>query len=128
MKKAFNSRNLFVFSLILVFFIMCGCAGNGNNTLPTDNQSETQQNTNSEADTPTDTSNTVVDGYLDWPTAYSEVRAMVGSGATFISHEQGFTKDGKKAWVVVVEPITSSPEETTVTYYVGLDFCYAEDS
>ena len=68
------------------------------------------------------------DGYIDQQTAVANVRQQAGTGAEILSCEKGYSPDGAPAWIIVVSPITASEEATTVTYYSGYLFCYAEDA
>ena len=67
------------------------------------------------------------DGYIDEQTAIANVKQQAGSGATIVSSTKGYTPDGLKAWVIVVQPITNTDSTDTVTYYSGYQFCYPED-
>ena len=67
------------------------------------------------------------DGYIDEQTAIANVKQQAGSGATIVSSTKGYTPDGLKAWVIVVQPITNTDSTDTVTYYSGFQFCYPED-
>ena len=64
------------------------------------------------------------DGYIDEQTAISNVRKQAGSGATVISYTKGYSPDGAKAWVVVVQSVSTDDSTDTVTYYSGYQFCY----
>ena len=66
------------------------------------------------------------DGYIDEQTAIANVKQQAGSGATVVSSTKGFAPDGMKAWVVVVQPITTGEGDETVTYYTGYQFCYSD--
>lgn len=70
-----------------------------------------------------DTSNAAGD-YLDEASALQQVREQVGTGAQILDYYQGTTPDGMKAWVVTVQPITTSDGPETVIYYVNHQFCY----
>ena len=67
------------------------------------------------------------DGYIDEQTAISNVKQQAGSGATIVSAAKGYSPDGLKAWVIVVQPVTNTDSADTVTYYSGYQFCYPED-
>ncbi|MEE1262315.1 hypothetical protein [Ruminococcus sp.] len=67
------------------------------------------------------------DGYIDEQTAISNVKQQAGSGATIVSAAKGYSPDGVKAWVIVVQPVTNNDSTDTVTYYSGYQFCYPED-
>ena len=67
------------------------------------------------------------DGYIDEQTAISNVKQQAGSGAAIVSSTKGYTPDGLKAWVIVVQPVTNTDSADTVTYYSGYQFCYPED-
>lgn len=67
------------------------------------------------------------DGYIDEQTAISYVKQQAGSGAAIVSSTKGYTPDGLKAWVIVVQPVTNTDSADTVTYYSGYQFCYPED-
>lgn len=67
------------------------------------------------------------DGYIDEQTAISNVKQQAGSGAAIGSSAKGYTPDGLKAWVIVVQPGTNTDSADTVTYYSGYQFCYPED-
>lgn len=67
------------------------------------------------------------DGYIDEQTAISNVKQQAGSGATIVSAAKGYSPDGLKAWVIVVQPVTNTDSTDTVTYYSGYQFCYPED-
>ena len=71
-----------------------------------------------------DTSNAAGD-YLDEASALQQVREQVGTGAQILDYYQGTTPDGMKAWVVTVQPITTSDGPETVIYYVNHQFCYS---
>ncbi|MBQ7503769.1 MAG: hypothetical protein IJT79_00410 [Ruminococcus sp.] len=62
--------------------------------------------------------------YIDRDTAIATVKQQAGSGATVKGAVKGTAPDGKKAWVVTVEPITNGQGPDTVTYYVNDGFCY----
>ena len=94
-----------------------------NNAQNNDAGNQSQQN-NAQAETsPVD-----ADGYIDQQTAIANVKQQAGSGAQIISCEKGTSPDGAPCYVVVVAPVTASEEATTVTYYSGYLFCYAEDA
>ena len=67
------------------------------------------------------------DGYIDEQTAISNVKQQAGSGANIVSAAKGYSPDGVKAWVIVVQPVTNNDSTDTVTYYSGYQFCYPED-
>ena len=67
------------------------------------------------------------DGYIDEQTAISNVKQQAGSGATIVNAAKGYSPDGVKAWVIVVQPVTNNDSTDTVTYYSGYQFCYPED-
>ena len=81
-----------------------------------------ENNGNNDSDSPVDS-----DGYIDEQTAIANVKQQAGSGATIISSEKGYSPDGLKAWVIVVQPVTNTDSTDTVTYYSGYQFCYSED-
>ena len=64
---------------------------------------------------------------IDQQTAVANVKQQAGTGATIVSSTKGFTPDGIKAWVIVVQPVTNTDSADTLTYYSGYQFCYPED-
>ena len=86
-------------------------------------ESNGSDNTGSQSD---DGKTTDSDGYIDEQTAVANVKQQAGSGAAIISSTKGFTPDGIKAWVIVVQPVTNTDSTDTVTYYSGYQFCYPE--
>lgn len=88
-----------------------------------DNDSDSDSN-NSKSSSSKSSSSDSSDSYIDRDTAIAKVREQAGSGATIKSAVKGTAPDGKKAWVVTVEPITNGEGPDTVTYYVNDGFCY----
>lgn len=110
---------IILFILIISGLLLCGCSAKDtseNDAQQVGAAQEVENGKTEDAD----------DGYIDRADAVAQVKVLSGSGANFVSAEKGYTNDGKKAWIVKVEPITSTPEYVIHTYYVGEDFCYYE--
>ena len=91
------------------------------------NQAQKDQNSQSAESNGSDNGGSQSDdGYIDKQTAIANVKQQAGSGATIISSTKGYTPDGIKAWVIVVQPVTNTDSSDTVTYYSGYQFCYPE--
>lgn len=91
------------------------------------NQNNNQNQNNDATQAPATDGSMDEDGYISQSEAVAAVRGIEGNGITILNVYQGYAPDGKQAWIIIIQPITTGDGPDTVTYYVNDGFCYTTD-